>query len=141
MPEDSGSPKRSFLGKIFKTKSKALEEQKTEEEILSLVEEGREKGYFKDETENFIKNVFDFDDTTASEIMTHRTEITAVEDTLSLKEIVDIAIESGHSRIPVYHEDIDNIVGILYVKDLLKYVCEEVPSDFKITDLTRTVPK
>ena len=43
MPEDSGSPKRSFLGKIFKTKSKALEEQKTEEEILSLVEEGREK--------------------------------------------------------------------------------------------------
>ena len=140
MPEDSGSPKRSFLGKIFKTKSKALEEQKTEEEILSLVEEGREKGYFKDETENFIKNVFDFDDTTASEIMTHRTEITAVEDTLSLKEIVDIAIESGHSRIPVYHEDIDNIVGILYVKDLLKYVCEEVPSDFKITDLTRTVP-
>ena len=140
MPEDSGSPKRSFLGKIFKTKSKALEEQKTEEEILSLVEEGREKGYFKDETENFIKNVFDFDDTTASEIMTHRTEITAVEDTLSLKEIVDIAIESGHSRIPVYHEDIDNIVGILYVKDLLKYVCEEVPEDFKITDLTRTVP-
>ena len=60
MPEDSGSPKRSFLEKIFKTKSKALEEQKTEEEILSLVEEGREKGYFKDETENFIKNVFDF---------------------------------------------------------------------------------
>ena len=89
MPEDSGSPKRSFLEKIFKTKSKALEEQKTEEEILSLVEEGREKGYFKDETENFIKNVFDFDDTTASEIMTHRTEITAVEDTLSLKEIVE----------------------------------------------------
>ena len=53
---------------------------------------------------------------------------------------MDIAIESGHSRIPVYHEDIDNIVGILYVKDLLKYVCEEVPENFKITDLTRTVP-
>ncbi len=81
------------------------------------------------------------DGTTAWEIMTHRTEITAVEDTLSLKEIVDIAIESCVIlRIPVYHEDIDNIVGILYVKDLLKYVCEEVPEDFKITDLTRTVP-
>lgn len=140
MPEDTGNSKRSFFGKFFGTKSKALEEQKTEEEILNLVEEGREKGYFKDETENFIKNVFDFDDTTASEIMTHRTDITAVEDTLSLKEIVAIAIESGHSRIPVYHDDIDNIVGILYVKDLLKFVGEDIPEDFEITSITRTVP-
>ena len=117
-----------------------MEEQKKEEEILSLVDEGREKGYFKDETKNFIENIFDFDDTTASEIMTHRTDMTAVEDCDQLKDIVKVAIESGHSRIPVYHQDIDNIVGILYVKDLLKFVCNDVPEDFKITDITRDVP-
>lgn len=140
MPDGAGSSKRTFFGKIFGTRNKALEEQKQEEEILNLVDEGMEKGYFKDETKSFIENIFDFDDTTASEIMTHRTEMTAVEDNLPLKEIVTTAIESGHSRIPVYHQDIDNIVGILYVKDLLKFVCNDVPGDFKITDITRDVP-
>ncbi len=139
MPDDAGGSKRNFLGKFFGIKNKAEEEQKKEEEILNLVEEGHEKGYFKDETKSFIENLFDFDDTQASEIMTHRTELTAVEDTDPLSEIVATAIESGYSRIPVYHEDIDNIVGILYVKDLLKYVCSDVPTSFKITDITRGV--
>ena len=140
MPDDAGGSKKSFFDKIFGGKSKAEEEHKTEEEILSLVDEGREKGYFKDETKNFIENIFDFDDTTVSEIMTHRTEMTAVEDTDSLESVVATAIESGHSRIPVFHQDVDNIVGILYVKDLLKFVCSSVPEDFKITDITRDVP-
>ncbi|MCH5201876.1 MAG: HlyC/CorC family transporter [Oscillospiraceae bacterium] len=139
MPDDAGGNKKTLLKKIFGNKSKAEEEQKKEEEILSLVEEGHEKGLFKDETKNFIENLFDFDDTTASEIMTHRTEMTAVEDTDPLSQIVQTAIESGYSRIPVYHDDIDNITGILYVKDLLKYVCSDVPESFKITDITRDV--
>ena len=140
MPDDAGGSKKSFFDKLFGGKSKAEEEHKTEEEILSLVDEGREKGYFKDETKSFIENIFDFDDTTVSEIMTHRTEMTAVEDNEPLERVVATAIESGHSRIPVFHQDIDNIVGILYVKDLLKFVCSIVPDDFKITDITRDVP-
>jgi putative hemolysin len=139
MPDDNAGNRKSFLGKFFGNKTKTTEEHKTEEEILSLVDEGREKGYFAKETKSFIVNLFDFDDTTASEIMTHRTEMTAVEDTDPLSEIVSIAIESGFSRIPVYHQDIDNIVGVLYIKDLLKYVCSDVPENFKITDITRDV--
>lgn len=140
MPDDAGGLKKSFFDKFFRGKTKEQEEQLKEEEILNLVDQGREQGYIKEETKNFIENIFDFDDTTASEIMTHRTEMTAVEDDLPLPQIVDIAIGSGHSRIPVYHQDIDNIVGILYVKDLLKFVCTDVPKDFKITDITRDVP-
>ena len=115
MPDDAGGSKKSFFDKLIGGKSKAQEEHKTEEEILSLVDEGREKGYFKDETKHFIENIFDFDDTTVSEIMTHRTEMTAVEDNEPLERVVATAIESGHSRIPVFHQDIDYIVGILYV--------------------------
>lgn len=139
MSDETGSSRKTLFSKIFGSKSKAEAEHETEEEILSLVEEGREKGFFASETKNFIVNLFDFDDTTASEIMTHRTEMTAVEDTDPLSEIVATAIESGFSRIPVYHEDVDNIVGVLYVKDLLKYVCSDVPEHFKITDITRDV--
>ncbi|MGN1050704.1 MAG: hemolysin family protein, partial [Acutalibacteraceae bacterium] len=143
MPDESGGNK-SFIERLFGSKNKETVQQETEEEILSLVEEGKEKGIIEDTTKSIIKNVFNFDDTTASEIMTHRTELTAFEDTTPLKEVVDIAIEKGHSRIPVFHEDIDNICGILYVKDLLKFVCEDVPKDFKLTDILREalfVPK
>lgn len=139
MPEDAGVPRKTLFGKIFGGKAKGQEEREKEKEILELVEEGREKGFFANETKKFIVNLFDFDDTSVSEIMTHRTELTAVEDNQPLSQIVATAIESGFSRIPVYHQDIDDIVGILYVKDLLKYVCSDVPEHFKITDITRDV--
>ncbi|MBQ9673457.1 MAG: HlyC/CorC family transporter [Ruminococcus sp.] len=139
MPDDTNGSRKHLFQKIFGTKTPKQEENKAEEQILNLVEEGREKGYLKSQTENIIVNLFDFDDTTASEIMTHRKEMTAVEDTEELSRIVSTAIESGFSRIPVYHEYIDNIVGVLYVKDLLKYVCSSVPDNFRITDITREV--
>lgn len=145
MPDDSGSnnlinkKNQSIIERLFGTKSQSEVQHEAEEEILSLVDKGQEKGVIQNTTKTVIENIFDFDDTVVSEIMTHRTEMTAVEDVLPLNEIVKIAIESGYSRIPVYTEDIDNIVGVLYVKDLLKFVCESVPDDFKITDVTRKV--
>ena len=69
--------------------------------------------------------------------MTHRTDMTAVEDTSSISEAVNLSIENGYSRIPVYHEDLDDIVGIVYVKDLLKYVCSQMPEETKLTDVMR----
>lgn len=63
----------------------------------------------------------------------------AIEDTETLENVVNIAVESGYSRIPVYHDDIDSIIGVLYVKDLLKYVCSEVPKNFRISDIVRKV--
>lgn len=144
MPDDSGSKlketkkRESLLTRIFGGKSHEEIQQEAEEEILSLVEEGQEKGVIGDATKNIIENVFDFDDTVASEIMTHRTEMTAIEDTSELSEIVDTAIESGYSRIPVFKGDIDTIVGVLHVKDLLPFVGAKVEG-FDLSKIVRDV--
>jgi len=144
MPDDSGNKLKDnkkrdgILSKLFKGKSQEEIQQEAEEEILSLVEEGQEKGVIGDSTKNIIENVFDFDDTVASEIMTHRTEMTAIEDTASLSNVVDVAIESGYSRIPVFKGDIDTIVGVLYVKDLLPFVGSKVEG-FKLKKIIRNV--
>lgn len=112
----------------------------TEEEILNLVDEGEETGAIEQKEKSRIENIFDFTDRAASEIMTHRTDIAALEDTAALDETVKLAIETGYSRIPVYHEDIDNIIGVLYVKDLLRYVCGENSEQFSLKELVRSVP-
>lgn len=138
MPDDlSAKKEKSFMERLFGSKDAGQQQAETEEEILSLVEEGQEKGLIEDDTKNIIENVFDFDDTVVYEIMTHRRDMTTLEDIDSLDEVVSTAIVSGHSRIPVYHDDIDSIVGILYVKDLLKYVGKPEPSDFKLRSLLR----
>ncbi len=113
------------------------EDTVTEEEILMMVDAGEEKGVFGETAKDMISNIFDFNDITASEIMTHRTEVGAVEDTAGIQDVVSLSIEKGYSRIPVYQEDLDNVLGVIYVKDLLKYVGSEVNQDIKITDLMR----
>ena len=129
--------KESLMERLFGAKDAGQQQAETEEEILSLVEEGQEKGLIEDDTKNIIENVFDFDDTVVYEIMTHRRDMTALEDTAGLAEVVKAAIASGHSRIPVYHEDIDSIVGVLYVKDLLRYVGVAAPADFRLRAILR----
>ncbi len=105
----------------------ADEEEVTEEEIRMMVDVGGEKGVIEDVQKEMINNIFEFDDIDAGDVMTHRTDVVAadVNDT-TLEEFMQLAIEHGRSRIPLYDEDIDNIVGIVYVKDLLKYVGKEV---------------
>ena len=141
MPDElSGAKKeKTFIERLFGAKNEEEKQAETEEEILSLVEEGQEKGLIEDDTKSIIENVFDFDDTVAYEIMTHRRDMTTLEDTDSLDEVVRTAIASGHSRIPVYHDDIDNIVGMLYVKDLLKFVGAPAPADFRLRAVVRPV--
>ncbi|MDR0913862.1 MAG: hemolysin family protein, partial [Oscillospiraceae bacterium] len=99
---------------------------------------GEEKGIIEPATRLMFENIFEFDDKQVSEIMTHRTDMVAVEDTDTLGEAVAVAIQTGYSRIPVYHEEIDNITGVLYVKDLLRFVCEQVPDSLKIGDIARS---
>lgn len=113
------------------------EETVTEEEILMMVDAGEEKGVIGENAKDMISNIFDFSDLTASEIMTHRTDVAAVENTATVQDVVNLSIENGYSRIPVYEEDLDNILGIIYVKDLLKYVGSEVGNEIKITSLMR----
>ncbi len=115
----------------------ANEEVVTEEEILMMVDVGEEKGVIENLQAEMINNIFEFDDIDVSDVMTHRTDMIAVEDTDSLEDVVNLSIEHGYSRIPVYHEDQDNIIGVIYIKDLLKYVSAALPKDKKPTDVMR----
>lgn len=92
----------------------------TEEEIMSLVDVGEEEGVVKHQEREMIEGVFEMDEAEVSEIMIPRIDIVAVELGTTLKEVMDIIVEKGHSRIPVFKESIDNIIGVVYAKDLLK---------------------
>lgn len=145
MPDDAGGngnlKRQNKLLKIF---GHSALDKITEQDILFLVNAGKEKGMIESSTCGMIENIFEFDDLNAGELMTHRTDMKAVEDTDPLSDAVDIFIETGYSRLPVFHEDVDNIVGLLYAKDLLQYVGGGIPADFKITDIAREafyVPK
>lgn len=113
------------------------EQTVTEEEILMMVDAGEEKGVIGENAKDMISNIFDFSDTTVVEVMTHRTDIHAVEDTSSVQDVVRLSMKEGCSRIPVYHEDLDTVVGILYVKDLLRFVVPEASPDVPIAQLMR----
>ena len=123
--------------RLFGFDPNADEENVTEEEIRMMVDVGGEKGVIEDTQKEMIDNIFEFDDLDAGDIMTHRTEMTAIEVTRSLEEVAELAIENGYSRIPVYEDDPDSIVGVLYAKDLLKYVGHSIPSDLSISKVMR----
>ena len=118
------------LLKLFKKNS-------TEEEIKQLVDEDEQVGELEVSQRQMINNIFQFDDINAGDIMTHRTDIEAIEDNTSLSDVASVAIKMGFSRIPVYHEDLDNIVGILYVKDLLKFIGSKISADENLKDYIR----
>ncbi len=98
------------------------EEIVTEEEIKMMIDQGKEKGTIEEEEKELLNNVFEFDDITVSEIMTHRKDIFAVDIHTSSEELLHEITQADYrySRIPVYDETIDDIKGILYVKDILK---------------------
>ena len=91
----------------------------SEEDIVSMLEAGQEKGELKEEGKKMITGVFAFDDLLAYEVMTPRTEVFAIDINDPSEEYVDTLMELRYSRIPVYEDDSDNIIGILYIKDYL----------------------
>lgn len=110
-----------------------------EEEIRSLVDEGEEQGYIEQQEREMIHNIFDFDEQTAGDLMTHRTEVVAANLEDKISEVLYLAIDHGFSRIPVYDGVIDNIKGVIYAKDLLCLVGCQSYDDFKISDFIRKV--
>lgn len=126
-----------IIVKLFGFDPNGKEEKVTEEEIMMMVDAGEEKGFIEESAKDMIAGIFDFDDITVAEVMTHRQDITSVSDSSQLNEAVELAVDTGYSRIPVFHDDIDNIIGIIYVKDLLKYVCTNIPKEIKVSDLMR----
>ncbi len=96
------------------------EEPITEEDVLSLVREGAEGGTVAPVEQELIERVFEFSDVAVRAIMTPRTEIAAVDVDAPLETAIETIIESGYSRVPVYRETLDTVVGIVYAKDLLR---------------------
>ncbi len=91
-----------------------------EQEIQELLEEGEEQGLISSLEERMINSIFDFHDTLVGEVMTPSTEIVSAEVNTKMSEVVDLVIEKGFTRIPIFKENTDNIVGILHAKDLLR---------------------
>ena len=123
------------ISKIFGV-SENEEEIVTEEEIKMMIDQGEENGTIQEDEKELINNVFEFNDITASEIMTHRTDIFAVDINMTPGELLEEIIKDDcrHSRIPVYDETIDDIKGILYVKDLIKNITKKT---FKIKNIMK----
>lgn len=115
----------------------ADEEPVTEEEILMMVDVGEEKGVIENSQKEMINNIFEFDDMDAGDIMTHRVDMTAVEADEPVQTVIASAIADGYSRIPVYDDDPDNIVGVVYIKDLLKFIGEDIPPNTTIRQVMR----
>ena len=111
----------NMISKIFGV-SEAEEEIVTEEEIKMMIDEGEEKGTIEQEEKELLNNVFAFNDIIVSEVMTPRTDIFAIEIDDDINELLDRIDEYKYSRIPVYEDNIDNIEGILFIKDILKVI-------------------
>lgn len=102
------------------------------DEVKSLVREGAAKGIFNETEKELIHSVFEFTDTPVKAVMLPRTEVHAIEVHATLAEVAKSFVESGFSRIPVYENDLDNVIGILYNKDVFKAL--QAKSDFRIRE-------
>lgn len=114
-----------FISRIFGIKITDNNIIITEEDIRSMVSVGEEEGIIEEEERNMIHSIFDFGDSSVREVMVPRTSMYAIEGSKTLEEIWDEIIKNGYSRIPVYQERIDNIIGIVYIKDLLEIVMKK----------------
>ncbi len=106
--------------KLFHIKASELEEVVTEEELISTVAEAQESGVLEADEVEMIQNIFDFDDKEVKDIMTHRKNMIAVDAEWTLEEAMKFMLKQAYSRFPVYEESVENIIGILHLKDVLK---------------------
>ena len=119
-----------LLTKAFGVSLTDTDTSATEKEIRLMVDEG----VIEDTQKEMINNVFEFDDRSVDEVMTHRRDIVGIDiEEATLENIISIAIETGYSRLPLYKEDIDNIIGVIYVKDLLKFTTSQEEFDAEST--------
>ena len=105
---------QNLLAKVFK---KSDDQGMTEEELISIIEEAEEEGGIDEEEGNLIKSAIEFGDLTVEDIFTPRIDVTAISKDATKQEIVSVFTESGYSRLPVYEDELDNTIGILYYKD------------------------
>jgi len=115
----------------------ANDEEVTEEEIRMMLDAGKERGTIQEAEKFMIDNIFDFDNKKVSDIMTHRTHITAIPKQVGMAELLKIIDREKYTRYPVYESTLDNVIGILHVKELIAYIehCEQ--DTFDMNELIR----
>lgn len=114
-------------------------ENVTEEDIISVINEGHEQGVLLASEAEMINNIVEFGDKEAKDIMTHRTSVIALDGEKSLSEISEFIVKQNNSRFPVYIDDIDNIVGIVNFRDIMRKSVKEVNNNKKIIDIENLV--
>jgi CBS domain containing-hemolysin-like protein len=119
LEEDADSTLLARLARLFAGRPEVP--QDVEEKISRLIEAGKREGLISPEEGEMIESVFEFKDTLVHEIMVPRTEMAAAPVVSKAPEIIRVIVESGHSRIPVYEDNLDSIVGIVHAKDLLPH--------------------
>ena len=128
--------------RLFGIDPNHTEDDVTEDEIIDLVDEAHEQGIIQESEAEMIQNIMEFHDKSAKDIMTHRKNINALDDTTLLKDAIVYMSEHSNSRYPVYHEDIDNIVGFIHIKDAMEHQNRaeyEAKSLMQIPKLVRSV--
>ena len=111
-----------FVTRLLGSTEKGMQDHITEEEIRLMINVGEEKGIFEDSETEMINSIFEFDDTLVKEVMTPRTDVKMLDVNSRIEDILDLIIEDNFSRVPVYEDSIDKIIGILYTKDLFKVI-------------------
>jgi len=111
----------SKVTSFFKGMLPVKNQDQLEKEIQSIIDVGEEKGLLDAQSGEMIQSILEFRDTVVREVMIPRTEMVAIKIDSTIEEILDLITRYGHTRIPVYSESVDNIVGILNVKDLVKF--------------------
>ena len=104
--------------KLFNNRK--ADEEKVEEEIISMVIEGNEQGLIHDDEVEMITNIFEFSEKEVRDVMTPRSDVVGIDKHTTMDETIKIMLENNYSRYPVFDDDLDNIVGILYFKDFVK---------------------
>lgn len=127
----------NFFVRLFGVDPNAEEDQVTEEEIRMMVDVGEEKGAIHVSEKEMINNIFEFNNKTVSDIMTHRTDIAALPIDAGLREVIDFINNEKYSRIPVYQDNIDNIVGVMHSKYVFKFVTNDDTTNFSLKELIR----
>jgi len=123
------------LAGVVETTPQEQQEEK-QEEFLNGLEQHRTEGVLDKEEQEMIENVLELSNSTADEIMTPRTDIVAIEVNSDLQKILETITTAGHTRVPVYEDNIDNIIGLVYAKDLLTEI-GKTGADFKLRDKMR----
>lgn len=123
--------------KVLGIKTDGVEERVTMEDLKSIVSVGQEQGIINPVEKSMIDSVIVFDDKLAEEIMTARTEVFMIDADDDVSEYINELMKLQFSRIPVYEDNVDNIIGILYVKDLLKETYKKGIANIKIRDILR----